>query len=50
MKNDDSIIETIPWITPFIDVKTMNIHPKNGNFFFFWKNDENILWGGDFID
>ena len=28
MKNDDSIIEAIPWITPFIDVKTMNIHQK----------------------
>ena len=26
MKNDNSLIETIPWITPFIDVKTMNIH------------------------
>ena len=24
--------------------------PKNDSFFFLQKNDENILWGGDFID
>ena len=25
-KSYNSIIETVPWIGPFIDVKTMNIH------------------------
>ena len=24
--SDNSILETITWITPFIDIKTMNIH------------------------
>ena len=28
MRNENSIIEIIPWIGPFIDVKTMNIHQK----------------------
>ena len=28
MKNDDKIIEAIPWIKPFIDVWTMNIYQK----------------------
>ena len=33
-KNDDEIIEAIPWIRPFIDVRKM---------IFFLKNDESIL-------
>ena len=33
MKKYDSIIEDIPWIRPFIDVKTMNIHQKMLTFF-----------------
>ena len=44
VKNDEkcnAIIEAIPWTRPFINVQTMNIHLKKGNFF--WKNDENIL-------
>ena len=28
MKNKNLIIETITWIIPFLDVKTMNIHQK----------------------
>ena len=28
MKNNNSIIETIPWIRPFIDIKTMSTHQK----------------------
>ena len=28
LKNYDSVLEAIPWIRPFIDVKTMNIHQK----------------------
>ena len=41
MKNENSIIETIPWITPFIDIKTMNIHQKM--VIKIEKNDETIL-------
>ena len=33
MKNDDSIVKPIPWITPFIDVLIMNIHQKMVIFF-----------------
>ena len=34
MKNDDSIIEDILWIKPFIDVWTMNIHQKKMKAYF----------------
>ena len=47
MKNYDSVIEAIPWIRPFIDVKTMNIHQKMLTFF--EKKNESILQGGDVI-
>ena len=28
MKNEDSIVESIPWIRPFTDVYKMSIHQK----------------------
>ena len=31
MKSNNSIIETIPWITLFIDIKSMNIHQAMGS-------------------
>ena len=40
-KNDDEIIEAIPWIRPFIDVRKMNMHQEM--VIFFLKNDESIL-------
>ena len=41
VKNDDSIIEDIHWIMPFIDVRNDEQTPKNGDFFL--KKDETIL-------
>ena len=41
MKNDDEIIEDLPWIMPFIDVWTMHISQKI--VILKKKNDENIL-------
>ena len=40
VKNDDSIIEDIHWIMPFIDVGNDEHTPKNGDFN--RKNDESI--------
>ena len=44
VKDDDSIIEVLPWIQPFIHVYN-EYTTKNGDFFFFffWKNNESIL-------
>ena len=35
VKDDDSIIEVLPWIQPFIDVYN-EYTTKNGDFFFFF--------------
>ena len=47
MKNDNEIIEAIPWIAPLLMYKQW-IYTKKW-WFFFKKNDESILWGCPFI-
>ena len=41
MKNDDEIIEAIPWFRLFTDVKNNEYTPTSNNFF--WKNDKIIF-------